>query len=58
MRRTHKEANHPPRPDNRPADRVGGAYRLNNFFPLENVDLSRTTFGTRCGSFSRASKSA
>lgn len=36
-----KDPNHPQRQNNRPADKVGGAYRLNEFFPLEKVDLSK-----------------
>lgn len=39
-----KDPNHPQRQNNRPADTVGGAYRLNEFFPLEKVDLSKNTW--------------
>ena len=36
-----KDANHPLRQNTRPADKISGAYRLNEHFPLEKVDLSR-----------------
>jgi hypothetical protein len=37
-----KDPNHPLRQKtDRPADKISGAYRLNEFFPLEKVDLSR-----------------
>jgi hypothetical protein len=37
-----KDPNHPMRQKtDRPADKVSGAYRLNEFFPVEKVDLSR-----------------
>ncbi len=37
-----KDPNHPQRQkQERPADKVSGAYRLNEFFPVEKVDLSR-----------------
>jgi hypothetical protein len=39
-----KDPNHPQRQNNRPADKIGGAYRLNEFFPLEKVDLSENTW--------------
>ena len=34
------DANHPLRQNKRAADKVSGAYRLNEFFPVEKVDLS------------------
>jgi len=34
-----KDEHHPLRQNTRPADKVSGAYRLNEFFPLEKVDL-------------------
>ncbi|MEQ1854111.1 MAG: hypothetical protein ABMA01_21265, partial [Chthoniobacteraceae bacterium] len=37
-----KDPNHPQRQkQERPADKVSGAYRLNEFLPVEKVDLSR-----------------
>jgi len=36
-----KDVNHPLRQNHRPADKVSGAYRLNEHFPLEKVDLTR-----------------
>ncbi len=36
-----KDEHHMSRQNNRPADKVSGAYRLNEFLPAENVDLSR-----------------
>ncbi len=39
-----KDPNHPRRQNNRPADKVGGAYRLNEFLPVEKVDLSANTW--------------
>lgn len=40
-----RDANHPQRQKgDRPADPVSDAYRLNEFFPLEKVDLSRSTW--------------
>jgi hypothetical protein len=35
-----KDANHPLRQNTRPADKISGAYRLNEILPLEKVDLS------------------
>ncbi len=43
-----KDANHPQRQNTRPADKVGGAYRLNEFFPMENVDLSANAWREVC----------
>ena len=34
-----KDEHHPLRQNTRPADKVSGVYRLNEFFPLEKVDL-------------------
>ena len=34
-----KDEHHPLRQNTRPADKVGGAYRLNEFLPVEKVDL-------------------
>lgn len=39
-----KDPNHPQRQNNRPADPVGGAYRLNEFFAVEKVDLTRNAW--------------
>ncbi len=39
-----KDPNHPQRQNSRPADKVGGAYRLNEFFPMEKVDLSKNVW--------------
>ena len=36
-----KDEHHPLRQNNRPADKVGGAYRLNEILPTDKVDLSR-----------------
>lgn len=36
-----KDEHHPLRQTNRPADRISGAYRLNEHLPLEKVDLTR-----------------
>ena len=36
-----KDEHHPLRQNNRPADKVSGAYRLNEHLPLETVDLKR-----------------
>jgi hypothetical protein len=36
-----KDVNHPLLQNHRPADKVSGAYRLNEHFPLEKVDLTR-----------------
>lgn len=36
-----KDEHHPLRQNNRPADKVSGAYRLNEHLPLEPVDLKR-----------------
>lgn len=42
-----KDANHPMRQNTgRPADPESGAYRLNEFLPLEKVDLSTNTWRT------------
>ena len=35
-----KDENHPLRQNSRPPDNVSGAYRLNEFFPIETVNLS------------------
>lgn len=39
-----KDPSHPQRQNSRPPDKVGGAYRLNEFFPLEKVDLSKNVW--------------
>jgi len=40
-----KDPNHPQRQKNeRPPDKVSGAYRLNEFLPLEKVDLTRNAW--------------
>ncbi len=39
-----KDPNHPQRQNSRPPDKVGGAFRLNEFFPLEKVDLSKNVW--------------
>ena len=36
-----KDEHHPLRQNNRPADKISGVYRLNEFFPLEKVDLTK-----------------
>lgn len=36
-----KDENHPFRQNNRPPDKISGAYRLNEFFPIEKVNFSR-----------------
>ena len=36
-----KDEHHPLRQNNRPADTVSGVYRLNEYFPLEKVDLTK-----------------
>jgi hypothetical protein len=37
-----KDEHHPLRQNNRPTDKISGVYRLNEFFPLEKVDLTKT----------------
>ena len=39
-----KDANHPLRQNNRPADAKSGVYRLNEVFPLEKLDLSANSW--------------
>jgi hypothetical protein len=39
-----KDEHHPLRQHTRPADKVSGAYRLNEFLPLEKVDLTRNAW--------------
>ena len=39
-----KDEQHPLRQNTRPADKVSGAYRLNEFLPLEKVDLTRNAW--------------
>jgi hypothetical protein len=36
-----KDEHHPLRQNNRPADKIRGVYRLNEFLPLEKVDLAK-----------------
>lgn len=36
-----KDEHHPLRQNNRPADKISGVYRLNEFLPLEKVDLAK-----------------
>jgi hypothetical protein len=36
-----KDEHHPLRQNNRPADKVSGVFRLNEFFPMEKVDLTK-----------------
>lgn len=39
-----KDEHHPLRQNSRPADKVSGAYRLNEFLPVEKVDLARNVW--------------
>lgn len=45
------DANHPLRQNKRDADKVSGAYRLNEFFPVEEVDLAANQWRTVTLSF-------
>jgi hypothetical protein len=36
-----KDENHPLRQNNRPPDKISGVFRLNEFLPIEKVDLKR-----------------